>query len=79
MEDLFAQKDVGLFNTQCVSVSLGSVRLIEVFLCLCVDGGGGAAELDREASGSTAGLRSGFSSAGSGGSGVAGDEETESV
>lgn len=48
-------------------------------LFLCVDGGGGAAQLDRKASGATTGLRSGFSSAAPGCSGVTGDEETGSM
>lgn len=46
---------------------------------LCADGRGRAAELDRKASGSTAGLRLRFSSAAAGCSRVAGGEETESV
>lgn len=76
MEDLFAQKDVG-FSWRLWSLYRVSCSFLMVFVCS--DGGGGAEELDGQASGATAGLQSGFCSAAADCSGVTGDEETESV
>lgn len=75
MEDLFAQKDVGLFlGHLCPQRPFGFIVLL-----VCLDGRGGAAQLDWKVSSAIAGLWSSFPSAAADDSGITGDEETESM
>lgn len=74
MEDLFAQKDVGL----CFPLLRETVFGFTVVF-VCKDGGGRAAQLDREVPSASPVLWSSVSPAVAHSSGVTGDEETESV